>query len=482
MVIEDKEIKELKTKAFISDLLAGVDTEDNIDSIFGYILQGLGELTHSTETNIYEFDDGREHIENIYHWSNKAGQGKETFDRNISRDNAKWISSLENNKLVIVKSPEETPDDIPCDYSVIESMGIRELMIIPVSVKHQLTACISLMNPDFNRFEAIDDTFLFLGRQVGSLYSRDKFNHKYMLFMDGIRSSNLSEFIVDYTTGRYEAFRVTKVLSKLIPEEGDWEWLRHFYADIIKPEYREEVLNCTEREYMDRYLCTEKSTYAIDIERDLGSSTSWFRLEFSVVSFDEEGHLERFVLLVKDITEQKKREEWMQYKIEHDELTGAMNRTAFNRVTKMLEQSENPFGLVIMDIDRFKIINDTYGHDVGDSVLKHLTVVLNDKFRTSDKVFRIGGDEFAVIMDRITLAKAGSVKNIMDKVNNTTMKSTDGLPEFSVSAGVTFSSLGYNEIVFRNADIALYRTKETTRRGCTVFEEIQDKQEEVKIC
>ncbi|MGN0667538.1 MAG: diguanylate cyclase domain-containing protein [Huintestinicola sp.] len=420
--------------------------------------------------------------------------------------------------------------------------------------------------------------------------------------MEGIRSSNLSEFLVDYTAKKYEALRITRVLSNVIPEKGEWEWIRQFYASIIKPEYREEFLRKTEQEYMETYLRTEQNSFSIDLEREVNGNNTWFRLEFSVVSLDENGKLERFVVLVKDITQMKKeeeenqqmitalssfykvsfmvdvmnsesqvikhsetirqyypdgiipykvffdtftgrmvekeyveavrefmdldtmeqrmkdtnvlsceyhgkqiewgrivlapakwnkdgglekvvfavqditeqkiREEWMQYKMEHDELTGALNRTAFNRVTKLLEASVIPFSLVLLDIDKFKSINDTYGHDVGDQVLSRLVSVLDDEMRAVDKVFRLGGDEFAVIMNRVTAAQAGFVKSIIKKINDTIMPGIDGLPPFSISAGVTFSVLGYNETVYHNADKALYCTKGTTHKGCTVFEEM----------
>ncbi len=459
-----------------------------------------------------------------------------------------------------------------------------------------------LINPDLSAFALLESTWLYLGQEIGLFLHQEKVNRKYLLFMEGIRSSNLSEFLVDYTAKRYEALRITKVLSKVIPEEGEWEWIRQFYASIIKPEYREEFLRRTEREYMETFLCREQTSFSIDLEREVNGSNTWFRLEFSVVSLDENGHLDRFVVLVKDITqmkreekehqqmitalsgfykvsfmidvvngttqvikhsdairqyypdgiiphevfldifsgkmvekeyvepvrqfmeldtmeqrmkdknvlsfeyqgkqiewgrivlapakwdqsgrlekvvfavqditEQKSREEWMQFKMEHDELTGALNRTAFNRVTKLLEGSATPFALVLLDIDKFKSINDTYGHDVGDQVLTRLVSALDEEMRAVDKVFRLGGDEFAVVMNRMTSAQAGFVKTAIENVNDTIMQGMNGLPTFSVSAGVAFSTWGYDEALYRNADKALYRTKETTRRGCTVFEEM----------
>ena len=101
-----------------------------------------------------------------------------------------------------------------------------------------------------------------------------------------------------------------RVLRNVIPEEGEWEWIRQFYASIIKPEYRDEFLRRTEREYMETFLRTEQNSFSIDLEREVNGNNTWFRLEFSVVSLDERGHLERFVVLVKDITQMKKADDY----------------------------------------------------------------------------------------------------------------------------------------------------------------------------
>lgn len=465
----DYERLELQTKAFVTDLLAGLNTEDSIDDSIGYIMKEVGIFTHARSAFIYKaFNDN---MERVYQWKGEDSVSEDTDMQSIPRSVVhEWLDCLYQKKLVIIEEKDAIRDRMPDAYEIMKKFGIHTLMLVPIYEKDLLGACMALVNPDLSSFALLENTWIFLGKQIGMLYRREKISHKYLLFMDGIRSSNLSEFIVDNTTGRYEAFRITRVLSKIIPEEGDWNWLRQFYASIIKPEYKDELLHCTERDYMESFLCTDKSTFYTDIEREVDGNNTWFRLEFSVVSLDAEGHLERFVLLVKDITEQKKREEWMQYKIEHDELTGTHNRTAFNRVTKLLEQSTIPFGLVLMDIDKFKSINDTYGHDVGDKVLIRLVTVLNENMRTSDKIFRLGGDEFAILMNPLTVAQAEGVKRIVENVNNTIMSGLDGLPAFSVSAGVTFSVMGYDDTLYHNADKALYRTKETTRRGCTVFE------------
>ena len=600
--MENNERLELQTKAFMADLLAGVNKDDSIQNNISYMIKEVGRFTHADMVCIYEAREKSDCVNKIYQWKADSSVVEDAKIQPIQeRKLDDWIELLKLKKMVLVESRECVPNTMPFEYERMEQQGIHTFLIVPLYAKDRLPACMSIINPDLETFSLLESMWLFLGQEIGQLFYQERIRHKRMLLMEGISSSNLSELIIDYKTKRYEAFRITRVLRNVIPEEGEWEWLRQFYASIIMPEYREEFLRKTEKEYIESYLCSEQNSFSIDLAREVNGNKTWFRLEFSVVSLDEKGHLERFVLLVKDITqtkkeeeehlqmitalsgfykvifmidlkkqsaqnikhaevawqhyqdgimpyeifldtfisrmveaeyvnairefmnpdtmenrmrdmnalsreyhgkniewgrivlapakrnrdgglervvfavqditEQKKREEWMQYKMEHDELTGTLNRTAFNRVTKLLEDNLTPFALILLDIDNFKTINDTHGHDVGDEVLSQLVTALNEKMRSVDKIFRIGGDEFAIIMNRITLEQANRVKSLINQVNEITMSDMNDVPPFSISAGVTFS-ICYNENVFHNADKALYRTKETTRKGCTVFEEM----------
>jgi diguanylate cyclase (GGDEF)-like protein len=164
-------------------------------------------------------------------------------------------------------------------------------------------------------------------------------------------------------------------------------------------------------------------------------------------------------------------EEILRKKAECDALTGILNRGAFDQVCMLLENSETPMALLIVDVDKFKSINDGYGHDVGDQILKKIAKALFKSFRTSDYVARFGGDEFAVIMSGITVQQQPVIQKKIDKMNRFLLNPKDGLPAVSLSVGIAFSSAGYSKEVFNQADNALYQVKENGRCGYKFYTE-----------
>ena len=123
----------------------------------------------------------------------------------------------------------------------------------------------------------------------------------------------------------------------------------------------------------------------------------------------------------------------LMFEAEHDSLTGLYNRGAFE---KLIEQRKGlPFTLIIVDVDYFKEINDQYGHDCGDQVLKHIAGTLQHSFRTSDYTCRLGGDEFAVVMTGITPNLRSIVVEKAHAITRELAQETDGMPKASVSLG-----------------------------------------------
>lgn len=152
-------------------------------------------------------------------------------------------------------------------------------------------------------------------------------------------------------------------------------------------------------------------------------------------------------------------------KAERDELTGLLNRSAFNSLVEFYKNANEPLALLIMDVDYFKTVNDTYGHAVGDLALKKVANLLQECFRSNDFPVRYGGDEFVVIMTELNPEQKGVIMRKISYINDTLQHTKDDIPPLSVSVGVAFSEHGFAENLFERADGALYQTKQNGRRG-----------------
>jgi two-component system, cell cycle response regulator len=172
--------------------------------------------------------------------------------------------------------------------------------------------------------------------------------------------------------------------------------------------------------------------------------------------------------------ERKRAEERLTYLAQYDQLTGLVNRTLFrDRLIHAMARSkrlQQPMGLMLLDLDRFKAVNDTLGHDAGDQLLKVVADRLRECVREVDTVARMGGDEFTIILegfshedDLVVVARRitqslGTPFNIQDQQTS-----------IGVSIGITTYPTDDHEIddLLRHADAAMYRAKQ---RGGNSFE------------
>lgn len=158
------------------------------------------------------------------------------------------------------------------------------------------------------------------------------------------------------------------------------------------------------------------------------------------------------------------------YEAIHDRLTGAYNRAGFEEQFHKLDR--NTIGLILIDVDEFKEINDTYGHSVGDIILKRVVRLIQTQFRAEDYVCRIGGDEFAIIMLFADSSMRPQVEEKINAINRQLANPEGSLPRASLSVGVAFGDRrNPTEDMFKDADAALYEVKRAGRNGCRFYGE-----------
>ena len=152
----------------------------------------------------------------------------------------------------------------------------------------------------------------------------------------------------------------------------------------------------------------------------------------------------------------------------HDPLTGLYNRAGYEQL--IADADLDAMTLLLVDVDCFKTINDSCGHEVGDRVLKKAAELFRSCFRSDDYICRIGGDEFAVLMRSPERLREDLIEEKIAKINSGLAEISDGLPAASVSVGVAYGNEADDmRQLFENADKALYHRKQAGRKGCSFF-------------
>jgi diguanylate cyclase (GGDEF)-like protein/PAS domain S-box-containing protein len=181
-------------------------------------------------------------------------------------------------------------------------------------------------------------------------------------------------------------------------------------------------------------------------------------------------------MIIRDITERRRAEEHIEYLAYHDELTGIPNRAHFQREFDHAVAVSQQYGLscalMLVDLDRFKYINDTIGHQAGDQLLKQMAARLRACLRDSDIIARLGGDEFVILMqDAANMEAVTAVADKILEVASRPLIIED--QEFLVTASIGISTYPLDgtdlQTLLKNSDLAMYRAKEAGKNGYQYF-------------
>ncbi|WP_375454645.1 diguanylate cyclase domain-containing protein [uncultured Methylobacterium sp.] len=192
----------------------------------------------------------------------------------------------------------------------------------------------------------------------------------------------------------------------------------------------------------------------------------WVEVTFSRTRTAEGGHDHGYVASVRDITERKEAEHRIEHLARHDALTDLPNRTLLSerlvQAIALAKRQGASFAVFCLDLDGFKTVNDTFGHQTGDALLRMVAARLKEVVRAEDTVARIGGDEFVIIQTGAGQPETGSVlaKRLIQAME----------PPFAIDGGLMSVRLSIgialvpqhgvdSDTIYRSADLALYRAK-----------------------
>jgi diguanylate cyclase (GGDEF)-like protein/PAS domain S-box-containing protein len=205
---------------------------------------------------------------------------------------------------------------------------------------------------------------------------------------------------------------------------------------------------------------------------------SLFPMVVSTSAINVEGAPPTISGIIRDLSDQKRFEAQLSYQVLHDALTGLPNRVMLmDRLEQALarvRRRERMFALLFVDLDRFKAVNDTLGHTVGDQLLVEAAARIQSAVRETDTVARLGGDEFVVLCEDIegVHQAADFAERIITALQAAFVFGTD-VSRVSASIGMALSADGDEsaEVILSNADIAMYRAKGNGRSRYELFDE-----------
>ena len=202
----------------------------------------------------------------------------------------------------------------------------------------------------------------------------------------------------------------------------------------------------------------------------------WNELHISPVKDASGAITTHFVSVINDVSERVNYQRELEYQATHDSLTGLANRNLLNdRITQAISWGRRQnllVGLMLLDLDHFKLINDASGHGAGDEMLKQVAQRLTQCVRDTDTVARLGGDEFVIVLTDLESYDHVDViaEKILESLNRPiTINGNDIFVTASIGISVYPRDGDHGEILLRYADIAMYRVKEHGRNSVRQF-------------
>ncbi|MEE8058218.1 MAG: PAS domain S-box protein, partial [Pseudomonadales bacterium] len=308
-----------------------------------------------------------------------------------------------------------------------------------------------------------------------------------------VRDITEREWVKKKLKGAEEKFRTLVGNIPGVTYRGDMTMTKEFISDnveVLSGYPATDFLQNAVRSFIS-IIHNKDQQLVVDIVTEAIGQKKPYSLEYRIVNadssirwvydkgigiFDEQGNILFLDGVIIDITEQRQANEQLTYQASHDALTGLVNRTEFERRSERLlvtvKEDKSEHALCFMDLDQFKVVNDTCGHIAGDEMLRQLALALQNATRRRDTLARLGGDEFGVLMEHCSLDDAHRVSTSLQKVIQGYQFSWEGRSfKVGVSMGlvaITKTTANLTELL-KQADVACYMAKDAGRNRIHVY-------------
>lgn len=280
---------------------------------------------------------------------------------------------------------------------------------------------------------------------------------------------------VDLTENRFLSVKGTPLYGMPdLPVSGMGEFADYLEEYMLPKDEVQGVRRFLHQEWLLQQYEGENSSHSHEFRRNTMGNLHWTRMDIHLLTEPYSDNVRAF-LIFEDVEEERKLKEMGETRGHSDELTGLMGRTAFtDSFTRLLETSgeKDVHVLYMVDLDGFKYVNDTYGHAFGDKVLREVADALRALFRSDDMICRYGGDEFVLCMKHVQddqnfiMQRGRKICEVLSR-----QFSDEVVMGASVGASIYPRHSKDFDTLFRRADQALYRAKNTGRNHCVIYDE-----------
>jgi diguanylate cyclase (GGDEF)-like protein/PAS domain S-box-containing protein len=402
-----------------------------------------------------------------------AASSEEEGHWSVSKATSAWLhdSAKATHQLALTRLPEDVRTQLRLEDGEV-------VLLLPLSVRDAARGLLVLCSPERIPRELVDSlesvasqvSLAVEGASLAEDLHRRQSEARFRSLV--AHSSDLITVLDAHGTVTYQSPSVQRVLGYRADEIEGRDFAR-LLSESDRPRLAQIVAGVGEA-----YVGGGAETHVIECSlrhRD----GAWLQFEVQHTDLLQDEHVRGVVLNSRDVSERKAFEDQLAHQAFHDPVTSLANRALFaDRVEHSIKRSSRggpAIGVMFIDLDDFKTVNDSLGHAAGDTVLQEVGRRLQGVVRPGDTVARFGGDEFAILLDGITDSAeaadvAGRILGVLELQYDIDGKQV--YPRASVGiclAGEEFDSSDAEELL-RNADVAMYMAKRDSKGSYRVFE------------
>lgn len=472
-------MKNVQYELIINEALRSALEYDIPDEQINEFIEFFGKHIGSDRIYIFEDNVKKKVTNNTYEWCNEGIQPQKDMLQNVDFDIIGWwYDSFDRGESVVIPSVRALKDTYPSTYDILSVQNVENLVVIPLRYRDEIRGFVGVDNPPLGNMESLSS---FLDMIATLLISLLKLRNSFRKSNEAAKLSSyaalaeiyMTMHLVNVKTGHFRAVKSIPEIDACLQEKDMDSFpkeIAHVVNMLCSDKYKESVLAFTDLSTLEKRM-EGTNTLAHEF---VCSISGWCRERFIKADTDKDGKLLRVMYCVEVIDEEKRRENRLLYLSETDSMTGLFNRgSGEQKVTAFLqEKTEGLFCLI--DCDKFKSINDTYGHVVGDEVIVAVADTLQKACRKDDIVMRLGGDEFALYIPGMKKEQAPLfIERLFGEFAKIKIPEMKGRKIY-ISLGASFSGteeeVSFDQI-YREADQAMYESKKTEGYCYHIFRE-----------